>query len=113
MALISAGHPGPLVLRADGSVEVVVHDDTMLLGAGGGTRSVVTLPFGPGETALLFTDGLVERRGEDADVGTARLVDAARRVDPDPLAVFQRQVVEEVRDPTRDDDVAALAIRRL
>ncbi|WP_395659834.1 SpoIIE family protein phosphatase [Nocardioides sp.] len=112
LTLISAGHPGPLLLRAGGGAEVVVHDDTMLLGAGGGTRSVVTVPFGPGDTALLFTDGLVERRGEDVDTGTTRLVTAARRLDRVPLGELVRRVVDEVRDPTRDDDVAALGIRR-
>ena len=66
----------------------------------------------PGDTALLFTDGLVERRGEDADVGTARLVAASRQLSGGPLPEFVRAVVDEVRDPTRDDDVAALAIRR-
>ncbi|MCB8955972.1 MAG: SpoIIE family protein phosphatase [Nocardioides sp.] len=112
LRLISAGHPAPLVLRTGGSVEVVEPDETMLLGAGGGTRNVVTVAFGPGDTALLFTDGLVERRGEDADVGTARLVAASRQLSGGPLPEFVRAVVDEVRDPTRDDDVAALAIRR-
>lgn len=112
LELISAGHPAPLILRPDGEVRVVEHDDTLLLGAGGGTRSVTTLPFAPGDTALLFTDGLVERRGEDVDVGTDRLVAAARRLDRDPLPAFVRRVVDDVRDPTRDDDVAALVIRR-
>jgi PAS domain S-box-containing protein len=110
--LISAGHPQPLVLRTGGGIEVVTHAETMLLGAGGGERSVVTLPFAPGDTLLLFTDGLVERRGEDAEAGMERLVDACRRLDHHRLDHWLAKVIDEVRDPTRDDDVAALAIRR-
>jgi serine phosphatase RsbU (regulator of sigma subunit) len=112
LELISAGHPPPLVLRAAGSIEVVRHLQTMLLGAGGGPRNVVTLPFAPGDTALLFTDGLVERRGEDAEEGMDRLVGAAGRLPRSDLQPWLAAVVDEVRDPTRDDDVAALAIRR-
>jgi GAF domain-containing protein len=110
--LISAGHPQPLVVRADGGIEVVSHPETMLLGAGGGARTVVTLPFAPGDTLLLFTDGLVERRGEDAETGMARLIDVCSRPDHHRLDQWLAKVVDEVRDPTRDDDVAALAIGR-
>ncbi|MGY2703761.1 SpoIIE family protein phosphatase [Nocardioides sp. HB32] len=112
LELISAGHPAPLLLRPGGSIEVVTHAETMLLGAGGGARNVVTVPFDPGDVALLFTDGLVERRGEDTDAGMDRLVDACRRIDAPALDTWLEAVVDEVRDPTRDDDVAALAVRR-
>ena len=111
--LISAGHPPPLLLRADGGLEVVRHASTMILGAGGGDRELVTLPFNPGDTALLYTDGLVERRREDADVGMGRLVRACAEARRDALGEFLVRVVEDVRDPTRDDDVAALAVRLL
>ncbi len=110
--LVSAGHPQPLVLRTGGGIEVVTHDETLLLGAGGGPRTVVTRPFARGDTLLLFTDGLVERRGEDAEAGMARLVDACRRLDHHRLDHWLAKVVDEVRDPTRDDDVAALAVAR-
>jgi serine phosphatase RsbU (regulator of sigma subunit) len=113
ISLISAGHPEPLLLRRSGAVEVVEHPSSMLMGVGGGERSVVVLPFQPGDTALLFTDGLVERRGEDPDVGTARLVAACTRTPRRSLADFVARVVDDVRDPTRDDDVAALAICRI
>jgi serine phosphatase RsbU (regulator of sigma subunit) len=73
---------------------------------------VLSVDLGPGDAALLFTDGLVERRGEDSDVGTDRLVDAVRRRAGGSLPELLESVVNEVRDPTRDDDVAALALRR-
>jgi serine phosphatase RsbU (regulator of sigma subunit) len=108
----NAGHPAPLVRRADGTVEPVVGEPGLLLGAGGGDRRTVTAPFGPGDTFLAFTDGLVERRDEDIDVGVARLArHCAEALDAD-LSRWLGGVVEASRDSRRDDDVAVLAVRR-
>jgi GAF domain-containing protein len=110
--VINAGHPAPLILRHDGSLDIVANAETMLLGAGGGARDVVTLPLDPGDTILLYTDGLVERRGEDLDDGMARLTDACRNRRVERLDDFLQHMIDAVRDPTRDDDVAALAVCR-
>ena len=115
--VINAGHPFPLLLSPEGRVTVVTTDDTLILGAGGGHRGVVTVPQAPGETLLLYTDGLVERRGESYDDGVARLERALThlhgRHDPSSdLAARLTALVDEVRDPTRDDDVAALVLLR-
>ena len=68
--------------------------------------------FEVGQTVLLFTDGLLERRDEDyegAGTGWCR---------PPPSCPGQltgadlEHLVEVMRDPTRDDDVAVLAVRR-
>ncbi|MDX3103388.1 SpoIIE family protein phosphatase [Nonomuraea angiospora] len=37
------------------------------------------LPYTAGDTLVLYTDGLIERRGEDIDVGLARLTGALAR----------------------------------
>ncbi len=110
--VINAGHPAPLILRLDGSIEIVANDETMLLGAGGGARDVVTLSLDPGDTILLYTDGLVERRGEDLDDGMDRLVRACHARGDERLEDFLQHMIDVVRDPTRDDDVAALAVCR-
>ena len=60
---------------------------------------------------LAFTDGLIERRGEDIDEGQARLVEAVQRMSELPLAQALDKIVDEVRDHSREDDVAALALR--
>jgi hypothetical protein len=61
---------------------------------------------------LVFTDGLIERRDEAIDDGQARLLDALGTVQGPDLESGLGALVEAVRDPTRDDDVAALALRR-
>ncbi|MFE3598363.1 PP2C family protein-serine/threonine phosphatase [Streptomyces sp. NPDC059142] len=63
LRLTSAGHPAPLVVRADGSVEEI-HTRGTLVGAlphiEAHTVETVLLP---GETCLLYTDGITEARG--------------------------------------------------
>ncbi|WP_443052107.1 PP2C family protein-serine/threonine phosphatase [Streptomyces sp. NBC_00250] len=105
-----AGHLPPVVFAADGSAELV---DLLVgppLGTGVGGYEPTTRPLRPGDTLLLFTDGLVERRGEDIDVSLARL--AALRLPPDS---GPDQVVDEVLRRLgahgAEDDVAVLAAR--
>jgi len=71
-----------------------------------------TLPIGPGSCLVLFTDGLVERRGEDLDAGLQRLVTAADRLshlDPERLATaLLRDLLADTDQP---DDVALVLAR--
>jgi anti-sigma regulatory factor (Ser/Thr protein kinase) len=60
---------------------------------------------------LLYTDGLVERRGESIDVGFDRLADAARRVGEEPLADALFTVVRRAIPEGCDDDAALLGVR--
>lgn len=80
------------------------------LGTGFGGYELGTRELGACETLLLFTDGLVERRGEDIDVSLERL--AALRMRP---GAALEEIVEEVlrRLDARhaEDDVAVLAAR--
>jgi serine phosphatase RsbU (regulator of sigma subunit) len=111
VAVINAGHPAPVLLSGETGVHVEA-SETLILGAGGGHRSVVERPFLPGDTLLLFTDGLVERRHEDLDAGGRRLMEAARDLSGDDLDTRLERLVEALHDPSRDDDVAVLAFRR-
>ncbi|MGW1927264.1 PP2C family protein-serine/threonine phosphatase, partial [Streptomyces massasporeus] len=106
----SAGHLPPAVFGADGSAELVDLPVGPPLGTGVGGYEPTTRPLRPGDTLLLFTDGLVERRGEDIDDSLARL--AALRL---PRDSGPDQVVEEVLHRLgahgAEDDVAVLAAR--
>ena len=113
IVVASAGHPAPVVLRADGSQTTLEVPDSLLLGAGGEDRTAVVFPFGPGDLVLAFTDGLIERRNEDIDVGQRRLEAACGRLRSGVLRDHLLGLIDEVRDPVRDDDVAVLAVRRL
>ena len=73
-------------------------------------EEVVVLP--PGSTLFLYTDGLVERRGEAIDEGTARAIEAlvaGRHLNPCDLAEELRR---KLLGDAPDDDVAFLLYRR-
>jgi anti-sigma regulatory factor (Ser/Thr protein kinase) len=69
------------------------------------------LPLLAGETLLVYTDGLVERRGESLDTGLERL--AATIADaPDDIEAFASFVLERLlHGAAPDDDVAIVAVR--
>jgi hypothetical protein len=60
----------------------------------------------------MFSDGLIERRHEDLDDGQARIHEAIHLLDLADLTQGLRDLVDAVRDETRDDDIAAIAVRR-
>ncbi len=112
IVIANAGHPPPVILRASGSVEQFALAEGAPLGTGSREAGlVVTLPFHEGDTFLAFTDGLIERREEDIDVGQGRVTSALPILAEDDLASALNQLVGQVRDRDRDDDVAALALR--
>jgi anti-anti-sigma factor len=110
-----AGHPPPLLVTPDGA--------RILDGAGSGpvlgaTRirpyAEATVDIAPGTTLLLYTDGLVERRGELLDDGLARLLAAAERYSAADPARLTHQLLDEVlADADQPDDVAVIAARLL
>jgi serine phosphatase RsbU (regulator of sigma subunit) len=87
----SAGHPPPALLRGDGRVEFLDRATDPPLGARPEhvPRPEATTDFAGGDTLVLYTDGLIERRREDIDVGLGRLAAALthhREAAPDALA---------------------------
>jgi serine phosphatase RsbU (regulator of sigma subunit) len=64
-----------------------------------------------GSTVLLYTDGLVERRGQSLDVGLGRLREALAELAHLPLSDLCDELLLRLLPPTRDDDVAMVAVR--
>ena len=112
LLVANAGHPAPMILRADGSVEEFPCADGGPLSVVDGRRHRHRMSFHPGDTVLLFTDGLIERRTEDIDTGRARLAAALGNLAGDDLDEGLRATVNAAGDVTHDDDVAAVALRR-
>ncbi|MFB6805608.1 PP2C family protein-serine/threonine phosphatase [Streptomyces sp. NPDC056387] len=106
----SAGHLPPAVFGGDGSAALAEVPVGPPLGTGIGGYEGTTRPVTTDETLLMFTDGLVERRGEDIDVSLARL--AGLRL---PVGAEVEQLVDAVvagLDARHaEDDVAVLAAR--
>jgi serine phosphatase RsbU (regulator of sigma subunit) len=114
LRLASAGHPPPLLRRADGSAEVLEVPPGLLLGiATDVTYDTMELPWEPGSVLALYTDGLVEAPG--LDIGTA-MADLAERLGVSGAPDLERLADEltlHVRDAAhRTDDVALLLVQR-
>ncbi|MFC8195091.1 SpoIIE family protein phosphatase [Streptomyces sp. NPDC057298] len=74
--IAAAGHPPPVVLLPDGTVEVVEVAAGPMLGVGGLPFEATELDLPEGAVLALYTDGLVEARDLDVDAGTAALCTA-------------------------------------
>lgn len=110
----SAGHLPLLHRRPDGDVEVLGDLPTHPpLGVSDvRLRAPHRLQLEPGATVVLFSDGLVERRGEDLDVGVARLADSIATAPADLEGVTTAILDANVGYETRRDDVCLLLLRR-
>lgn len=107
----NAGHPPPLLLEPDGTARLLTGEPDLLLGldpaTGRGDHSQV---LAPGATVLLFTDGLIERRGASIDDGLAWLLAATRGRQSQDLDALCDYLLDEVAG-SAEDDVALLALR--
>ena len=112
LVAVNAGHPPPVVLRADGRTDQLPLANGAPLGIADGDRESVTVEFHAGDTVMAFTDGLIERREEDIDQGQLRLLKQVPELGNSSLAEALPLIVDAVRDHTREDDVAALAVRQ-
>nr|WP_300051039.1 SpoIIE family protein phosphatase [uncultured Nocardioides sp.] len=108
----NAGHPPPVVLRRDGTSVQLASADGPPLGVGRQERAQTVIALRSEDTLVAFTDGLIERRGEDITDGQARLATAVSAQLGRPLVNVVSGLVEQVGDPSRDDDIAVLCARR-
>jgi phosphoserine phosphatase RsbU/P len=109
--IASAGHLPPII-AAPGQPAVLadIAGGTLLGLSEHGPRQVTALSFPPGALLCLYTDGLVERRGEPIDEGLDRLCAAVAAADPEAAAA---SVMSAMADSTpHQDDVALLMLRR-
>ena len=74
----SAGHLPPLLVRPDGTNELLDVSPAPPLGIGARPIRSRTLQIDDGSLLVLYTDGLVEKRTEDIDEGLAGLRERLR-----------------------------------
>ncbi|MEU7015755.1 SpoIIE family protein phosphatase [Streptomyces sp. NPDC046385] len=110
---VRAGHPQPLIRRADGTTEVVELAGGVVLGVDStATYPVTRLRLDPGDVLALFTDGLVERPGTDIDEGIERLRRTFATTGTAALADTADRLIREARSTDRPDDIALLLAAR-
>ena len=110
--LASAGHLPPALFVAGRPAALIPTPIGPPLGTGVGGYAQITVDLLPDQVLFLYTDGLVERRGEDIDVSLARL--AAVAVSPSgELEALLQTVLRALASSASDDDIAVLAARSL
>ncbi|WP_327116361.1 serine/threonine-protein phosphatase [Streptomyces sp. NBC_01341] len=107
----SAGHLPILVCDEDGAVHRAEDPTGPPLGTGGWVHTSGTIALPPGSTAVLYTDGLVERRSEDIDEGVAALERALSGAKGSPQVVCDRLIRALGVTAEHDDDVAVLVVQ--
>ncbi|MEV0227293.1 SpoIIE family protein phosphatase [Streptomyces sp. NPDC050704] len=107
----SAGHLPILVRDESGTVLRADEPTGPPLGTGGWMHSSGSVPLGPGSTAVLYTDGLVERRDADLDEGIESLERALAGATGTPQVVCDRLVRSMGVTAEHDDDVAVLVLQ--
>ncbi|KOV83254.1 SpoIIE family protein phosphatase [Nocardia sp. NRRL S-836] len=108
----SAGHPPPVVADGTGARPLAEKLGTVLgVGAAPAPQHSALLP--PGASVVLYTDGLVERRGEVLDEGIRRLTTAVgSSSDLAPPALAQR-IIDAMLADDQSDDIALVVARHL
>ncbi|MFF2041319.1 SpoIIE family protein phosphatase [Kitasatospora sp. NPDC058170] len=109
VVLANAGHVPPVLVRPDGTAELLELESGAPIGVGGVDFTSVELPAPPGSALLLFTDGLVETRSRPLSDGLellrARLANAHRH-SPEHLC---QDALRILPPGDRGDDIALLA----
>lgn len=99
----------PLLREPDGTVTTLGEARGAVLGFGAGDRPERMVTFGPGSFLVLFTDGLVERRGEVIDTGLARIGAALKTTTPaGPVDLCDALIEQSLPRTGRNDDAAIL-----
>ena len=111
--LANAGHPPPLLVTSDGTSAFTTAPSSLLItaGLGGAPRPAEQLQLVQGDTLVIYSDGLVERRGEPITEGMDRLANEATAVArsgwPDRPAMALATLLS---DEESTDDIVVLAV---
>jgi serine phosphatase RsbU (regulator of sigma subunit) len=109
----NAGHPPPLLVPhgCDPVVLAVPESDLILGVVPDAHRRETEAEILPGDTLLLYSDGLIERRDRDLDEGLAELRQALSDSADLPLEGLCDHLIDRLVLPAHDDDVALVALR--
>lgn len=110
ITVANAGHLPPLLICGDTAEFLTISTGLPVGVSSRPAYGEVIVPVPSGATLLAFTDGLVERRGENLDAGLQRLRDLAVG-DEGSLEEFLTTLVGGLTNGGSDDDTALLGVR--
>ena len=110
--IVCAGHPAPLLLTAAGEVEAVGRPGTLLGAFPEGRWTATAVELGPGDTLVLYTDGVTDTRGPDGRFGADGLEALLREIGPADADTTAQRIDEALQAfGEQRDDVALLVLR--
>jgi serine phosphatase RsbU (regulator of sigma subunit) len=110
----TAGHPRPLIIRHDGSIEQIDHGGPLLGGGMSGGWPERKVLLGADESVVFFTDGITDLRGESDRFGEQRLralLAKHARLAPEELVGELGAALSRFQRGPRSDDTAAVVLR--
>jgi serine phosphatase RsbU (regulator of sigma subunit) len=107
-----AGHPPPMIVSPDGTTELLREGLAPPLGCMIDVQCVEDrTTIAPGAVLVVYTDGLIERRGTNIEHGLSRLRAVAATADLGDLDGFCTTLLDGMDADDRGDDIALLAVR--
>ena len=117
VSLACAGHPPPLLLRADGGVQSKAQPQPLLGVLEEVTFGTDTIRISPGDVLLCFTDGVTERRASgrllDDDDGLSQLLSECSGLNAGAIVAKIQRAVQEFGTGPPADDLALIVFRGL
>jgi PAS domain S-box-containing protein len=114
ISLANAGHPPPILVRADGSVETPRNGDTIIGVFDDTSWSTRTLLLHEGDLLIAYTDGITEARRDGELFGEGRLAEVVQATRDRPIEEVADRVIDAVRafaGQEPNDDLALIALR--
>ncbi len=112
LCFVNAGHPPPLLVPAGGAPRTLPGVTPPLGVSDLPIHPETVAEFPPGAALVLYTDGLIERRGESIDAGLQRLLTATKGASQVGVEALRDLVLDSCLGPSSgDDDVTALFVR--
>jgi GAF domain-containing protein/anti-sigma regulatory factor (Ser/Thr protein kinase) len=113
-SFVNASHPAPLLVRPDGTAELIESPLLPPLGAALGPSALEThVHLEPGVTLALYTDGLVERRGLRLSERQQSLREAAAGASTEPGLLCESLIEAMIGSDAPPDDLAVLTMQRV
>jgi sigma-B regulation protein RsbU (phosphoserine phosphatase) len=116
VAVAGAGHPPPRIVRGDGTISSLEARGLVLGVDAGQHYDEVHESLLPGDSLVLYTDGVVEARSDGELYGQGRLDALLSERHAQPPAQLARAVLDDCRsfaDGELADDCAVVVVRRL
>jgi len=113
---VNAGHNPPLLVRKDGSVEMLEASGTMIGAFAMNTWSEATATLKDGDLLFVFSDGVPEAEGPEGQYGddrTEQIIVKVRDKDPEEITRLIREDIDEfIQGATQSDDITMLVVKR-